>query len=372
MMMPTMTDFPRPIQGSYSSEDCLFLLKPIEANYRTIEDKEKLIQEGRLHYSELIHKELPPTEQYTRLFLEMTEFYQFRLAKEIMALAKLIAEQRKGEICLVSLARAGTPIGVLVRRALSVHLERPCHHFSISIIRDRGIDETALDYLLQVQRVDPESIVFIDGWTAKGTITRELKQSIALYNARRQTTIPDELFVVSDIGGSADFSATYSDYTIPSSLMNSTVSGLISRSILNSEIGPRDFHGCVSYEHLFEYDYSDWFIEKIARHLHRNNCAPINPISRLDRQAITRTFIEYIQAEYGIGDINRIKPGIAESTRVMLRRVPDLLLVKDSRSADVAHLIQLCTEKNIALLEHPDMPFEACAMIKDVIKDSGA
>lgn len=370
-MMTRMNGFPKPIQGSYSRDDCLFLLKPIVPDYRTIEDKEQLIQDGSLHYSELIHKELPPTEQYTRLFLEMTEAYQYRLAEEIMALAKLIAEYRQGAVCLVSLARAGTPIGVLVKRALSLHLERPCHHFSISIIRDRGIDETALDYLLQVQGVDPESIVFIDGWTAKGTITRELKTSIARYNARRNTTIPDELFVVSDIGGSADFSATYSDYTIPSALMNSTVSGLVSRSILNSEIGAGDFHGCVNYEHLFEYDYSDWFIEKIARHLNRNNCAPINPISRLHRQTITSKFIAYVQAEYGISDINRIKPGIAESTRVMLRRVPDLLLVKDRSSVDVAHLIQLCTEKNIVLLEHPDMPFEACAMIKDVIKGSG-
>ncbi len=32
---------------------------------------------------------------------------------------------------------------------------------------------------------------------------------------------------------------------------------------------------------------------------------------------------------YGIGDVNLIKPGIGEATRVLLRRVPRLLLLRE-------------------------------------------
>ena len=61
---------------------------------------------------------------------------------------------------LVSLARAGTPVGVVLQHILSRHYQQPIAHFSISIIRDRGIDTNALEYILQ-QGFAPEQMVFI-------------------------------------------------------------------------------------------------------------------------------------------------------------------------------------------------------------------
>ena len=48
-------------------------------------------------------------------------------------------------------------------------------HYSVSIIRDRGIDENALHY---IYRTHPEGkIQFVDGWTGKGAISIELTKA---------------------------------------------------------------------------------------------------------------------------------------------------------------------------------------------------
>lgn len=354
-----------PITGSYDPSDCLFLLKPIDVAYETVDNKEKLIQTGQAHYSQMIHKESAPTAQYTDLFYAMTERYKTRLANELMSLALRICQARNGDITLLSLARAGTPIGVLLQRAITTHFARTSTHYSVSIIRDRGIDQVALDYVLSRSH-KPESIVFVDGWTAKGVITQELHRAIQAYNASRNVRVSNELFVVSDIGGTADIQATFDDYTIPSALMNSTVSGLLSRSILNEQISRTDFHGCVCYEHLKPYDLSNWFVDEIFGEMHKNvlSCVPYE--SKLSRRNKTKKFLASIQAHYHISDINRIKPGIAEATRVLLRRVPDKLLLRRLGSQDTLHLERLAYEKSVDVIEVQDMPFGACSLVKDV------
>lgn len=374
--------FPTPISGSYDPADCLFLLKPLAPVFHSIADKERLIQSGRLHYSQTIHRESPPSPAYSDLFLTLTSAHGPRLAAEVLGLAEAIAERRTDPITIISFARAGTPIGVLLARALTRRLGRRSSHYSLSIIRDRGIDTVALDYLLATGR-DPRGFAFVDGWTAKGTITREFKGAIAAYRRLRGLAIPDELFVVSDIGGCADLAATTDDYAIPSGLMNSTVSGLVSRSILDERIGPDDFHGCVLYPELAAHDRSNWFVDAISAHF--DAVAPVRqgapgwgagrpgqPSDRAAQRARVQAFLEGIAAEHKVSDQNRIKPGIAEATRVLLRRVPDLLLLRRAGDADCAHLERLAAEKAVPTVLVPDMPFGACALIRDVIGPTGA
>jgi len=358
-----------PLLGSYCAEDCLFLLKNIKPKFYTIEDKERLIQSGAMHYSEMVNQESAPSQQYADLFVNLTEQYKERLAVEVLQLAKKMVENRDGDICIISLVRAGTPIGVLLNRAINEYTDVNSKHYSISIIRDKGIDENALDYLIFDQKIKPESIVFVDGWTAKGVITEELKKAVHLYNVSRNLNLSEQLFVISDIGGTADFSATFDDYAIPSALMNSTVSGLISRSILNDQINANDFHGCISYSHLEDHDRSNWFIDQVA------DCFKLSDfqiplqnesLSAKERQSMTRIFLQKIMHQHHVSNKNRIKPGIAEATRVMLRRVPDLLILKDKLNPNTVHLLKLAREKNIDVVEMDDMPFGACALIKDV------
>ena len=198
---------------------------------------------------------------------------------------------------------------------------------------------------------------------------KELKQAIDKYNDMRQVNIGNKLYVVSDIGGTADYSVTHDDYAIPSALMNSTVSGLISRSVINDQVGENDFHGCISYEHLAEYDYSNWFVSEVSEcfsEIHFKSALIVNEKQRITRYHLTQAYITKLMSDFNVSNINRIKPGIAEATRVMLRRVPDLLLVNDKGNPNTMHLIRIANEKNIKVIILPEMPFGACALIKDV------
>ena len=93
-----------------------------------------------------------------------------------------LAERGPGAV-LVSLARAGTPVGVLMRRwARHAHgLDLP--HYAVSIVRGRGIDANALRWL--AAHHDPADVVFVDGWTGKGAITRELAAAVEEFGRLR-------------------------------------------------------------------------------------------------------------------------------------------------------------------------------------------
>jgi hypothetical protein len=151
----------------------------------------------------------------------------------VVSLAGALAERASGrpEVVIASLARAGTPIGVLLRRALE-RMGVAAPHYSLSIIRDRGIDARRCAHR---RAHDPRDVVFVDGWTGKGTITRELQSSLA----DRPLGFAPFLAVIADPAGCADLAPSDEDYLIPSGLLNAIVSGLVSRSVLNAElVGP--------------------------------------------------------------------------------------------------------------------------------------
>ncbi|MDQ7046943.1 MAG: RNA-binding protein [Sulfurovum sp.] len=77
-------------------------------------------------------------------------------------------------------------------------------------------------------------------------------------------------------------------------------------------------------------------------------------------------FLTNLQKKWGITDINHIKPGIGESTRVLLRRVPYLLIIQDLDSKETEHLILLAKEKETKVIEDKYLPYKALAIIKNV------
>lgn len=354
--------------GSYLADDVQFLLKPIQINSTPIAEKEQLIQTGKKHYSEMISHESLPTAAYLNLFQKIFQQNKTRFATDLLILAKKIHQAKKNKITLVSLVRAGTPIGVLLHRILQQYFHRQSQHYSISIIRDRGIDIQALQTIL-TQQNSPESIIFIDGWTGKGIITQELKQSIVQFNQQFQSQICADLYVLNDIAGVAAATASFSDYLIPSSLLNATISGLISRSILNhAYLNKNDFHGCVYYAQFLAHDLSQWFITEtmttVAQILKKNPMITLPQlITNTTQQKTALSFMNYLKKNYQIQNSHLIKPGIGEATRVLLRRVPNFLLLKNKCATETQHLIVLANEKNIPILEDSTMPYQAVAII---------
>ena len=153
-----------PFSGSYSPEDIQFLLQPLTMAYTPVAEKEQLIQSGQSHYSEMLSQEPAPSAKHHALFQQELSEQGARLAQESVALAKAltehIADALQTPIVLVSLVRAGVPLGVILQQTLR-ELGVASVHYGISIIRDRGLDEAALDYI--EAKHGTQGIVFVDG-----------------------------------------------------------------------------------------------------------------------------------------------------------------------------------------------------------------
>ncbi len=349
--------------GSYDPDDVIFLLKPAIIEATPVADKERLIQSGVRHYSEMLSAEAAPDARYMGLYRAALASNAARLRHDIEQLAEAIRQRPETarECVIVSLARAGTPIGILLTRALR-RQGVTTHHYSISIIRGRGIDAVALDYI--ARRHDTRTAVFVDGWTGKGAIRGELDASLAASDSG----FAPILAVVADPAGVADLAATIDDYAIPSGLLNGIISGLVSRSVLNDTlVGPADFHACLSLIDLAPHDLSRQFIDDIeAAEAWPGGGSGWSPALAAKARASAQVMIADIVAEHEVSDVNRLKPGIAEATRAILRRVPDRIFVADLADPAVAHIRHLGREAGVPVIERNLHSWRAITIIKDL------
>lgn len=372
-----------PFSGSYAGDDVTFLLRPLaQQAFTGVADKEALIQSGRRHYSQMLSPESVPSARYMALFDEACRANNPRMARDCLRLAGLIAgrgpgahgaDRERRRLAIVSLARAGTPVGVVVTRLLRSVFDVEAVHYSVSIVRDRGIDAAALRHIL-ARGHRPESIVFVDGWTGKGVIARELAGSVEVFNLRHGAAIDPGLHVLSDLAGAAACAASCDDYLIPSSILNATVSGLVSRTVMDEDMGADDFHGCVHYTQFAPHDRSRAFADDLTRlalaHARDNGDnepslrdAP-RPIDAGAARARSQDYIGAAMRRYGVADVNLVKPGLGEATRVLLRRVPRLLVLRDPRAPEVAHLAVLAEEKRVPVEVDPHLPYHAVSLIR--------
>ena len=256
-------------------------------------------------------------------------------AAAVAGVAEKIFLDKGNKIVLVSLARAGTSIGILIKHYLEKKFSCAVAHYTISIIRGIGIDKNAVNFILS--RHKPEKIQFIDGWTGKGAIQRELTNAMKDF-----PQINSGLAVLSDPAGVSKFCGTHEDFLIASSCLNSTVSGLLSRTFLRNDIiGAKDFHGAAFYRELAEKDLTYQFIDAIEKNF---DALPAIKNSAVEKNSGLDE-VKRIAEDFSITDINLIKPGIGEATRVLLRRLPEKILIKSLHDENLEHLYQLAKEK---------------------------
>lgn len=331
------------LHGSYPASDVTFLLCLTDMAPTPVEEKERLIQSGQRHYSEMISTESAPSTEHQQLFEQALADGLPRLAKEVQALALALKQRRPNRpIVLVSFVRAGVPLGVLLVRALR-DLGVESTHYGISIIRDKGIDQAAVDWI--EQRHAFADIVWVDGWVGKGAIHTQLKTSLG--TRYPDTDIP--FAVLADPTGKAWLSASGDDWLIPFGILGATVSGLISRSILTQDGG---WHACVNYQHLAEHDVSNRFIEVVdsyRRDLPATDAAVWPAVQRESLKALSQASIQRLVDTYQINNLNRLKPGIAEATRAVMRRVPEHILVQRLDDPNISLLRHLAESRGISL-----------------------
>lgn len=344
------------MKTSYHEDDVKLLLKDITGLVapQPTEEREKLIQSGT-HYCEMLPIERIPSETYQKVYEQSLERYAEPVAGAIGNLADKIIKAKGKAVVLVSLARAGIPIGILLKRYLRFKYGIDVEHYAISIIRGKGIDKNAINYLLK--NYDAGRLLFVDGWIGKGAILNELRKDLQQFEG-----VSAEIAVVADPANVTRLCGTHEDILIPSSCLNATVSGLISRTFLRSDIiGEHDFHGAVYYKEFEDYDLSYSFIEAIEQKFTMEAFVEDNPA---EGQGIEE--VKEIAKKYGIQDIHLIKPGIGETTRVLLRRMPWKILInsqyKDSQ--ELAHIIKLAEEKNVPMEFYPLKHYRTCGIIK--------
>jgi hypothetical protein len=355
--------------GSYKSSDVVFLLKEISGliTERDNEYRENAIQSG-IHYSEMLPIEYHPTQEYMKIFFETLEDNKLKIATLVGLLSNKIVESRGKEIILVSLARAGTPIGILIKRYLKYKWSLDVPHYSISIIRDRGIDENALIHILK--KHSSEKLQFIDGWTGKGVIQDTLFEACSDFNSRFDTSLNSKLAVISDPAYCTSLFGTREDFLIPSACLNSTVSGLISRTVYNRNIiHEKDYHGVKYYKEYESMDVSNYFIDSVSKEF--KNTPERYTAEALDavNEAVALPYkgivdIENIKKICHIDNINLIKPGVGETTRVLLRRIPWKIYIDSFENQNLRHIIILARDRNVPLEVYKDMSYSCCGIIK--------
>lgn len=346
------------MRSSYLDEDVILLLKDITGlvEPQPAEERERLIQAGK-HYCEMLPIEYVPSEKYMETYQNALKNYAVSTADAIGNLADKIINKKGKNVVLVSLARAGIPIGILLKRYIRFKYKADVMHYSISIIRGKGIDDNAVKYILD--RHNAKDVLFVDGWIGKGAILNELKKDVEKYEG-----LSDELAVVADPANITELFGTNADILIPSSCLNSTVSGLISRTFLRGDmIGKDDFHGAVFYENLLDEDLSYEFIHEIESKFRKDN-DEANVI--LKHSGIDK--VKEIAGWFDIKNMNLIKPGIGETTRVLLRRVPWKVLIDKKCKDDVSlkHIIKLAEEKNVVIEYYSLGNYKACGIIKNM------
>lgn len=365
---------PEPLRGpafsSYAPDEVGWLLQDLSdvTLEAPTEEREEAIQRGGAHYAESLPVEYQPSEQYQQLFHAALGTSAARLARAVGAVTEVVLTERSPRPVLVSLARAGTPVGILMRRWAHFRHGLDLPHYAVSIVRGRGIDANALRWL--AEHHDPADVVFVDGWTGKGAITRELAAALRDFEDTDGVTGFDpEIAVLADPGSCVRTYGTRDDFLIPSACLNSTVSGLISRTVLRADlVGPHDFHGAKFYRELAGADLSPAFLDAVsARFPDATDAvdAQAKELLSADRAPTWEGWaaVERISEEYGIHDVNLVKPGVGETTRVMLRRVPWKVLARAGAGADLDHVRLLAEQRGVPVEEVDDLPYTCVGLI---------
>ncbi|MEV5610455.1 phosphoribosyltransferase [Streptomyces sp. NPDC052225] len=365
---------PEPLRGpdfsSYAPDEVGWLLQDL-SDVRLeapTEEREEAVQSGGAHYAESLPVEYQPTAQYQELFHAALDASAARIAHAVGVVTETVLAERSPRPVLVSLARAGTPVGVLMRRWAQARHGIELPHYAVSIVRGRGIDANALRWL--AAHHVPTDVVFVDGWTGKGAITRELAAAIDEFEAAGGPSGFDpEIAVLADPGSCVRTYGTREDFLIPSACLNSTVSGLISRTVLRADlVGPGDYHGAKFYRELAGSDVSGRFLDVVQERFAEVGEAVDAAVKELLGADRTPTWegwaaVERISEEYGIHDVNLVKPGVGETTRVLLRRVPWKILARAGAGADLEHVRLLAEQRGVPVEEVAELPYTCVGLI---------
>ncbi|MVN87574.1 hypothetical protein GO986_12435 [Deinococcus sp. HMF7620] len=321
---------------TFPPEDVVFHLNEGLPQLVSVTEKERLLREGT-SYARLLTPEAAPV--WGAAFDQLLPLLAPRTAGLVARVTAQIAAHHSRPL-LVSLARGGTPAGALLRRAAARQgLDWP--HHSLSIMRDEGLDLVAYREILAAH--PDREVIFVDGWTGKGSIRGALDRSVP--GAR--------LAVLSDPAGVSTYAGTFQDVLLPHALLNATVCGLLSRTFLEGD----GRHAVRIEAGLQPHDRTRAYLDVVSQAVPVAivpGLRPVNPFAAT----------QGVAAQYGVTEPHRIKPSVGEASRVLLRRAPAGLLLRQTGHPDTQHLETHAHACAVPVHVHADLPYQACALIR--------
>lgn len=335
------------ICGSLGDDNCIYLLKDLRGIVTPVpaQEKRRLLKEGKPGHS-ILAEDPPISHPENALFLKLLEEKRVDIANCVGVLCESILAQKQGFPVIVSLARGGIAYGALCRQYYKKFYHADIPHYCISLIRNVGIDENALNYI--VRRHGDKSIQFIDGWTGSGFLSAQLEKYVSLYNQKHGTKISAMLAVLADTSHICQLSGTRKDILLPDCCLNSTVCGLISSVYYDpAVIGPEDFHGAVVWDSLISQDFSRYFLETVTASLVKQQPKSEKVTGNYGREVSQR-----LSAELMIDDSKRIRLGIGESTRALFRSDISRILSADPSDPRLTFLAKLASSKGVRIEQY--------------------
>ena len=355
--------------GSYHPDEVTFLVKDLSDRLVEVprDQYEQRIDQG-VHYAEMLpEEEVRPTAEAAHLFEDALVRSARRLAFVVGVTAEKVLLGRGPDAVLVSLCQTGTPVGVLLRRWAAWRHGLALRHYTVSVVRGHGVDDNALSHILR--RHDGATIQFVDGWTGKGAVAREVTATVERRLDRDGTAPPDGLAVLVDPGDCAAIAGTADDFLVPNACLNATVSGLVSRTVVTPDlVGPDDFHGAKYYPELGDRDVSSRFVDAVSHefpHVRHDVDGAVRSTNGHRPSFAAEHHARRLAAEYGLPDVNLVKAGVSETVRMLLHRIARGVLVRPDAGPDVEDVRGLATRRGVPVEERPDLPF-ACVGLMQV------
>lgn len=329
------------MRTSYREGEVTLLLKDLTGIVEPVsmEERERRVAEGE-YVRSIVIKEYEVSKEYRDIVNSYIPKFAKQTARLVANLAEKLYNVKGDDLILVDIVRAGIPIGILVKRYLEKYYNTDIPHYGVSLVK--GLDKEAMEYI--VSKHGKEGILFIDGWTGKGTVAKEILRSA------EELGINGDLAVLSDCIGVAKYTGSAEDMYIPNSPLNASITGLVSITVLNEKYkGKGDFHGAVYLKELEDVDESQEFVDLVASHFEKVELDTTEPKYNASDKTIDEISLALNR------DKKLLNPGINEAARAVLRRGLEKLIVSDKKDPNVHCLIKLAESKKIPVVEDKEL-----------------
>jgi hypothetical protein len=133
-------------------------------------------------------------------------------------------------------------------------------------------------------------------------------------------------------------------------------------------LAPGCFHGAKFYRDLASADVSARFLDAVSSRFESVADAVSGQWRALrdsDRAPTWQGWreVERLSAEYGIGDVNLVKPGVGETTRVLLRRMPWRVLIHPDAVPELRHVLLLAEQRGVPVDEVPGLAYRCIGLV---------